>query len=130
MFKGMKVTLIVATSLVSAVASADAADWAKHYSTHVTGLMPVPAMKSAAQIEDTYTVFGELEFQDSSAVGRASNIRSLSLLTLAEFGKSRLFLGVDKRGLIGLHFNVTRRRGDDRCLEVARMPYLRRSTAD
>lgn len=126
-------TLILSTSLGFAVANADpagAADWALKSSLHVTDLVPLPAMRPAPRNESMNTVFGELEFQDSSAVGRARNIRSLSLLTLAEFGKSRLFFGVNKRGLIGLHFNVARRRGDDRCLEVARMPYLRRGTAD
>ena len=62
-------------------------------------------------------------------MGRASRLRSLSLLTLAEFRKSRVFLGVDDRGVLGLHINAARK-SDDRHLEVARMPWLRGKQPD
>jgi hypothetical protein len=39
-------------------------------------------------------------------------------------GQTRLFLGVNDDGLVGLHFNLFSRAGDERYLEVARMPYL------
>jgi hypothetical protein len=83
------------------------------------GLLPL----TVAFADSTEATLDKLEFQDSSTMGRVRNIRSLSLLTLAEFKTSRLYLGVNKRGLLGLHFNAAIRSGD-RCLEVARMPYL------
>lgn len=70
----------------------------------------------------------QFEFQDSSALGRLRNLRSLSLLTLAETKRSKLFLGMNRRGLLGLHFGYTPGDGNDRSLELARMPYLKRET--
>lgn len=83
------------------------------------GLLP----HTIALADGTESTLDNLEFQDSSTMGRALKMRSLSLLTLAESRKSRLYIGVNKRGLLGLHFNAAIR-SDDRCLEVARMPYL------
>ena len=77
----------------------------------------------------SFSNLDELEFLDLSAIGRARKIRSLSLLTLAEFKKSRLYIGVNKRGLLGLHFNSVKQ-SDARCLEVARMPYLQKHNAE
>jgi len=41
-----------------------------------------------------------------------------------------LFFGVDKEGTVGIHFRGLPRYGDDRCLEVVRMPYLKKSEPD
>jgi hypothetical protein len=68
----------------------------------------------------------DIEFQDNSVLGRVSKLRNLSLLTLAEGGQSRLFLGVNDDGLVGLHFIALGRNADERYLSVARMPYLKR----
>ena len=64
------------------------------------------------------------EFQDSDTLARVSRLRGLSLLTFAEVGQARLFLGVNERGLVGIHFRAFPRYGDERYLEVARLPYL------
>jgi len=72
----------------------------------------------------------DLEFQDSGILGRASRLRSLSFLTLAEVGRTRLFLGVNKEGLVGLHFRAFSRHSSSRNLELARMPYLKNSQPD
>jgi len=72
----------------------------------------------------------EFEFQDSSMYGRVSQLHNLSLLTLAEFGQKRLFLGVNADGLVGIHFNAFSRNDDRRYLEVARMPYLEELNTD
>ena len=66
----------------------------------------------------------DFEFREGSALMRMSRLRSLSLLTLAKFGKSRLFLGVNDDGFVGLHFNALSRAADERYLEVLRMPYV------
>ena len=99
-------------------------DWALASAATFSDAPLTPAYVQSSHEQDLSSSLEKLHFQDSSAVGRASRLRSLSLLTLAQFRKSRLFLGVNDRGILGLHFNAAKR-GDDRCLEVARMPYLR-----
>jgi hypothetical protein len=64
----------------------------------------------------------DVEFQDNSAMGRVSGVRNLSLLTLAESRGTRLFLGVNDDGLVGLHFIAVPKHGDRRYLSLARMP--------
>jgi len=76
------------------------------------------------------TQIAEFNFQDDSALARVSKLRNLSLLTLAEIGQTRLFLGVNDDGLVGLHFNLFSRAGDARYLEVVRMPYLQKTGPD
>jgi hypothetical protein len=70
----------------------------------------------------------DFDFQDSSTLSRVSKVRCLSLLTLADFGQTRLFLGVNDEGLVGLHFDAFPHNGGDRYLEVVRMPYLRKTS--
>lgn len=65
-----------------------------------------------------------VDFLDNSTFGRAAKLRNLSLLTLAEVGKGRLFFGVNDDGLVGLHFKALTADSDLRYLEVARLPYL------
>jgi len=65
------------------------------------------------------------DFQDSGILGRASKLRNLSFLTLAELGETRLFLGVNNEGLLGLHFRAFPRHSSGRYLELVRMPYLK-----
>jgi hypothetical protein len=132
MFKAIRMVLILIGLLPHAVVHADGTtsrDWSPALSTTLTDSVPLPAYESPPPTRSFTSSFDKLHFQDSSAVGRASKLRSLSLLTLAEFRKSRVFLGVNNRGVLGLHFNMARK-GDDRCLEVARMPYLRNKTSD
>ena len=72
----------------------------------------------------------ELEFQDSSMYGRVSRLHNLSLLTLAEFGQKRVFLGVNADGFVGIHFNTFSRNDDLRYFELVRMPYLKELNTD
>lgn len=65
-----------------------------------------------------------IDFQQDNALRRAAKLRNLSLLTLAEFGQSRLFFGVNDDGLVGLHFKALTADSDLRYLEVARLSYL------
>lgn len=71
-----------------------------------------------------------IDFRDPGALARVSKVRELSLLTLAEVGKARLFFGLNKRGLFGFHLGARPGRGDERSVELARMPYLRNSLND
>lgn len=71
-----------------------------------------------------------LDFRDTGAFARVSKVRELSLLTLAEVGRTRLYFGVNDDGLFGLHFGARPRLGDERCVELARMPYLNNAVDD
>ena len=68
--------------------------------------------------------FPDLKFTDGGFLDRVSHLRRVSFLTFAEIGQSQLFLGVNNKGLLGLHFNAYRNRGKERQLELLRMPYL------
>lgn len=72
----------------------------------------------------------DFEFRDGSSIGRMARLRSLSLLTLAEFGDSRLFFGVNDQEVVGIHFGAVSGTDSDRHLEMARMPWLSRNTSD
>lgn len=80
--------------------------------------------------EDWSQPMSNFAFQDSGILGRASKLRGLSFLTLAELGRARLFLGVNKEGLVGLHFRAFPGRSNGRYLEMARMPYLKNDKPD
>ena len=81
-------------------------------------------LDSAVYTDDRPEPFAEVDFRDSSIVARAGKLRGLSLLTLAEFRHTRLYLGVNDDGLVGLHFNAAPFQADERYLELVRMPYL------
>jgi len=71
-----------------------------------------------------------IDFHDNSALGRLGRLRSLSLLTLAEGRGTRLFLGVNADGVVGLHFSATDGFSRDNYLELVRMPYLKEGDTD
>ena len=72
----------------------------------------------------------DFHFQGASALARVSKLRSLSLLTLAESGQIRLYLGVNEEGMVGLHFTAFPQYGDERHLELIRMPFLKEYEPD
>ena len=88
---------------------------------------PIEAM---AYSDDWPRPIADFDFQDASALTRIRKLRSLSLLTLAEIRQTRLFLGVDEKGLVGLHFSTFLHYGDERYLELIRMPYLKEKEPD
>ena len=73
---------------------------------------------------ETRALLADIRFEDSSTLTRLSKLRNVSILTLGQFGRSRIFVGVNRDGLVGLHFGAYSRRATDRYLELARMPYL------
>ncbi len=91
------------------------------YASHLQRYRPVEASSYA---NDWRQPIADVEFQDNSALGRVSKLRNLSLLTIAESRRTRLFLGVNDDGLVGLHFIAVPKYGDRRYLSLARMPYL------
>ena len=126
MVKAMRMTLMLIGLLPHTVVLADSTfstDTAHESSLQTSDTARISMPHRIPEARTLFSTLDKLEFKDSSTLGRARKIRSLSLLTLAEFKKSRVYLGVNKRGLLGLHFNMAIRSGD-RCLEVARMPYL------
>ena len=64
----------------------------------------------------------DIAFEDNSMLGRLRRVRSLSILTLSEQRKSRLFLGVNKEGLLGLHFTASSDVQEEETVEFARLP--------
>lgn len=81
-------------------------------------------LKVIPYADDWQGPIGGLDFQDSSVHGRVSELRNLSLLTLAEIGRERLFLGINEDGLLGIHLNAFSNKNDRRYLEIVRLPYL------
>ena len=90
---------------------------------------PYLEVETVTYADDWPRRIADFDFRDRSALARVSKLRGLSLLTLAEYGRSRLFLGVNHNGLLGIHFRAMRRHGDDRYMEVIRMPYLKDSAS-
>jgi hypothetical protein len=88
------------------------------------------SVEAMAYSDDWPQTIADFDFQDDSALARVSKLRNLSLLTLLEIGQTRLFLGVNDDGLLGLHFNAFPRDGDGHYLEVIRMPYLKENEPD
>ena len=66
----------------------------------------------------------EVEFRDSNTLKQLSKLRNLSFVTLAEKWDSQLFLGVNRDGLVGLHFTLLPRKNKDQMLELSGRPYL------
>ncbi len=66
----------------------------------------------------------------SSVLTRNYKSRALSLVTFAELGKSRLFLGVNSEGLLGFHLIARPAPSRDAAVEFVRMPYLEVRDAD
>lgn len=87
-------------------------------------------VETTAFSNDAPAVITDIEFQDPGAFARVRKVRALSLLTLAEVGRTRLFLGVSERGLLGFHLGALPQLDDERCLELARMPYLKSDRSD
>ncbi len=88
------------------------------------------SVEAMAYSDDWPQTIADFDFQDDSALARVSKLRNLSLLTLVEIGQTRLFLGVNNDGLVGLHFSALPRDGGERYLEVVRMPYLKENEPD
>jgi len=88
---------------------------------------PVETMDYA---DDSSRPMSDFDFQESGVLGRVSKLRGLSFLTFAEIGQTRLFLGVNKEGLVGLHFRAFPQHDNGRYLELIRMPYLENREPD
>ncbi|MDX1499204.1 MAG: hypothetical protein R3176_04875 [Woeseiaceae bacterium] len=63
----------------------------------------------------------ELEFRDATTLDRLRRFRNLSLVTIAKGRRARLYLGINKDGLAGLHLALRRPGDDARYLELARL---------
>ncbi len=60
---------------------------------------------TASDVVDTPNL--AIDLVDNSMLGRLQRERSLSFLTLSSQRRSRLFLGVNEDGFVGLHFKGT-----------------------
>lgn len=141
MLKDKWMTLIATVMLMPAAAVADDVndtnvnDESSPYVTRsvtalLEGMMYASRWKLSQPVEAiayedaSRRLLDDVNFVDNSALSRVRKLRGLSLLTLADVGKSRLYLGVNKDGLVGLHFNISPRYDDERYFEMVRMPYL------
>lgn len=100
---------------------------ASYYSSRWKLSRPVETM---AYSNESPAPIASFVFQDPGAFARVSKIRELSLLTVAEVGSTRLFLGVSNEGLLGIHLSTSSRLDDERRLELVRMPYLKNLRRD
>lgn len=93
-------------------------------------LLATPASASAAEpivksviLQPVSNAWGQarpvFRFRNESVIDRLGKLRNLSFVTLARTQRTRLFLGVNEDGLVGLHFNTRSRYSDDRVLELA-----------
>ena len=87
-----------------------------------------PTISIASVTNDPEYSLANLDFRDPGALARVSKLREVSLLTLAELGTARVFFGVNDKGLFGFHLGARPSPGDERCVELARMPYLQSVT--
>lgn len=99
-------------------------------SDYLSPWQPFHPAEATAYSDNWLRPITDFDFQDAGALSRFSKLRSLSMLTLAEFGQTRLFLGVNEEGLVGLHFDAFPHQGGERYLEVVRMPYLKNPQPD
>lgn len=90
----------------------------------VSGAQPSQPSKAIGYTRAGLRPISDFEFQDTDVFTRVTRIRSLALVTVAETRQARWFLGVNNRGVLGLHFSALPRPGASRNLEVLRMPYL------
>ncbi|MGB5580204.1 MAG: hypothetical protein WBM54_00285 [Woeseia sp.] len=67
------------------------------------------------------------DLREVIGLSRVHKVRSVSLMTFAEIGQARLFFGVNRKGIVGLHFDVFARRKGAGNMEMLRMPYLKRA---
>ncbi|MGB5331009.1 MAG: hypothetical protein WBM80_10905 [Woeseiaceae bacterium] len=125
MLRANRMACLIVGTLLSTAGLAD--DGILEYASRWQLINPIETM---AYADDWPQPMNNFDFQDSGILGRASRLRGLSFLTLAEIGRARLFLGVNKEGLVGLHFRAFSRHSSSRYLELARMPYLKNSQPD
>ena len=79
--------------------------------------------RSIAYTDNFLRPLPNIDFEDGSLLERVSHLRRVSLLTFAEIGDTQFFFGLNSEGLLGLHFNIDRKKRRER-LELLRMPYL------
>ena len=141
-----KALLVMAALLPITTLADDKGDTLIESATHTPALLPTDALHADLLRRPSWQIaypdfaqnhadhwrqpLADFDFLEGSALMRMSRLRSLSLLTLANFGKSRLFLGVNDEGFVGLHFNALSRAADERYLEFLRMPYVDETTVD
>jgi hypothetical protein len=97
---------------------------------HASGWQVFQPSEAMDYSHDWPRPIADIDFQNTSAMDRVSKVRNLSLVTLAEIRQTRLFLGVNEDGLVGLHFDAFPHYGHERYLEVVRMPYLKKNEPD
>ena len=132
MRKTISIGVLIITMLMSAAAMADEPEQPKltpAAEAFIADLERASRPQSADVFRSmTYTdnylrPLPNVDFEDGSLLERVSHLRRVSLLTVAEIGDTQFFFGLNSDGLLGLHFNIDRKKRKER-LELLRMPYL------
>jgi hypothetical protein len=76
------------------------------YGTRWQVIHPIDALDYS---DDWPRPIADLNFRQDSTLERLSGLRNLSLLTLAKVGRTRLYLGLNEDGLVGIHLNTAPR---------------------
>jgi hypothetical protein len=67
---------------------------------------PIEAMDYS---DDWPRPIADFNFRQDSTLERLSGLRNFSLLTLVKVGRTRLYLGLNEDGLVGIHLNAAPR---------------------
>ena len=132
MRKTVSISVLIITMLISAAAVADepaqpkltpAAEAFIADLERASRPQSTDVFRSMTYTDNYLRPFPNVDFEDGSLLERVSHLRRVSLLTVAEFGDTQFFFGLNNDGLLGLHFNIDRKKRKER-LELLRMPYL------
>jgi hypothetical protein len=128
--------LLSAIGLADEITKADANDSRSIFAennlllTHRTPMLRLQPPHTTPELQHfdlrTRPMFN-IEFHDGGFLKQVRKLRNLSFITLAETGQSRLFLGVNDEGRVGLYIALIPNQDADRIVELARMPYLKES---
>ena len=132
MCKTVSISVLIITMLISAAAVADepaqpkltpAAEAFIADLERASRPQSTDVFRSMTYTDNYLRPFPNVDFEDGSLLERVSHLRRVSLLTVAEFGDTQFFFGLNSDGLLGLHFNIDRKKRKEQ-LELLRMPYL------
>ena len=132
MCKTVSISVLIITMMMSAAAVAEEPSQPKLSPAaaafiadleHASRPQSVDVFQSITYTDNFLRPFPNIDFEDGSLLERVSHLRRVSLLMFAEIGETQFFFGLNSDGLLGLHFNIDRKKRRER-LELLRMPYL------
>ncbi len=101
--KASTISLITCGLLLATAACADDAAELSTVTTPATG---TPTISTYSTPRRWSAWLDDVEFVDNSALARIQRLEEVTFLTLAESPGTRLYFGVNRDGLVGLHFRM------------------------